>query len=109
MDAGRQTLDAFSAEWWRLYAIPNLAPVTRRSYAALRDSHILPALGRISLRAITVTHVQQLQADMLANGVGPETVTRTLSLLQDVLERAAEWGIYPRNPVRYVEKPPVRP
>ena len=34
LDAGRQTLAEFSADWWRLYADPHLATATRRGYAA---------------------------------------------------------------------------
>lgn len=105
LDAGKQTLDDFLAEWWRMHAEPRLAPQTLRSYARLRDKHVAPALGHLPLRSITTERIQQLQADMLQSGVGKETVRRTLAMLQGVLERAAEWGRIGTNPARYVKKP----
>lgn len=47
--AGKQTLADFAEEWWRLYAVPNLAMRTRRSYAALWDRHVLGRLGALRL------------------------------------------------------------
>jgi hypothetical protein len=42
LDSGKETLAEFGAEWWRLYAEPNLAPTTLRVYAMLWDTHVLP-------------------------------------------------------------------
>ncbi len=42
----RQTLAGFmEEEWWPRYAIPNLAPDTRRRYLEVWGTHLLPALG----------------------------------------------------------------
>ena len=38
LDAGRQTLKAFSEEWWELHAETSLAPKTRRLYRWLLDT-----------------------------------------------------------------------
>jgi integrase len=105
LDAGRQTLAEFSVDWWRLHADPHLATATRRSYAVLRDRHVIPRLGQVQLRALTPERIQDFQANLLADGVGPETVRRTLAMLQGMLERATEWGRIQRNPARYVKKP----
>src|SRR5436190_14436976 len=88
LDAGRQTLAEFSADWWRLHADPHLATATRRGYAVLRDQHVIPRLGHVQLRALTPERIQGFQPDLLADGVGPETVRRTLAMLQGMLERA---------------------
>jgi integrase len=106
MDAGRQTLADFFAEWWRLYAEPNLAPATLRSYARIRDRVLVPHLGKLQLRAITPERVQEFQVDLAAEGIGRESIRRALAVLQGMLERAVEWGRIPRNPVRSVRKPP---
>src|SRR5829696_1259168 len=53
LDAGRQTLEDFAAEWWRLHAQPNLAPKTLQMYKGLRERHIEPRLGHLQLRALT--------------------------------------------------------
>ena len=105
LDAGRQTLKDFLGEWWRLHAEPHLAASTRASYERLRDKHLLPELGHLPLRSITTEQIQRFQADLLSQGVGRESVRRTIVLLQGILERAVEWGRIPRNPARYVRKP----
>jgi integrase len=106
LDAGRQTLRAFADDWWRLYAEPVLAPKTRELYVSLRDRHLLPRLGHLQLRALSPERVQSFQVDLAAEGVGRETIRKTLALLQGMLERAVEWGRIPRNPVKSVKKPP---
>src|SRR5918994_7486494 len=47
---GKETLAGFAQEWWRLYAMPNLAMHTQRSYAGLWDRHVLPRLGAMRLQ-----------------------------------------------------------
>jgi integrase len=105
LDAGRQSLEDFIEDWWRLHAEPNLSPLTRRGYERLRDRHVLPRLGQVQLRALTTERLQGFQADLLADGVGRETTRRTMAMLQGLLERATEWGRIPRNPARSVRKP----
>ena len=70
LDAGRQTLQEFAEEWWRLYAAPNLAPTTLASYASLWDAHVLPRLGATRLRDIDPQTIARLRADLTTAGVG---------------------------------------
>ncbi|MFL5855705.1 MAG: hypothetical protein ACJ77L_03000, partial [Solirubrobacteraceae bacterium] len=48
-DGGRETLDDFARRWAKVYAVPNLAARTRRSYAGMYDRHISPRLGAYRL------------------------------------------------------------
>jgi integrase len=105
LDAGRKQLAELIEEWWRLYATPNLAPKTLRIYAGLRDRYVMPRLGAMQLRALTPERLQAFSVDLAADGVGAETIRKTLAMLQGVLERGVEWGWLPRNPVRHVRKP----
>jgi integrase len=106
LDAGRQTLSEFMADWWRLHATLTLAPKTLEIYAGLKDRHIEPRLGQLQLRRITPEKLQAFQADLADAGVGKETVRKSLAMLQGILERAVEWGRIPRNPAKHVRKPP---
>lgn len=108
IDAGQETLKAFTAQWWSLYAEPSLAATTIASYARLRDNYILPKLGHLKLRTINPPRVNQFAKEMSDGGAGAPTVRRTLALLQGILERAVEWGHLQRNPVRSVRKPKVK-
>jgi integrase len=105
LDAGKQRLDAFVGEWWHDYAEPRLAPHTLAHYAALRDRYIVPHLGGHELRRLKPDVIQRFQANLVAQGVGQETIRKTLVLLQGILERAVEWGRIQVNPARAVRKP----
>jgi hypothetical protein len=108
LTGGRETLADFAEEWWKLYAVPNLAPRTLRSYAGLWDRHVLPRLGGMRLNAITPEVVERYRAELEADGVGKPTVHRALVQLQGVLRRAVEWRRIGHNPVKAVRKPKVR-
>src|SRR3954447_21549687 len=68
LDAGKQRLPdvrgggggaVVGAEWWRLYAGPNLARKTLELYAMLWDAHVLPRLGGLALRDLTPETIQR--------------------------------------------------
>jgi len=106
LEAGRETLQEFAEEWWRVYAIPNLARTTLATHAALWDAHVLPRLGAIPLRELDPLSLAAFRAELTAAGIGPASVRRTMVILQGVLERAVEWQRIPANPARAVRKPP---
>ncbi len=107
LDAGRELLSDFGEEWWRLYAEPNLARSTLQVYAVQWDAHVLPRLGSIPLRELTPDVITRFRLELEADGVGPASIRKALTLLQGVLQRACEWGRIPSNPVAPVRKPPV--
>jgi integrase len=108
IDAGRERLDDFAAEWMRAYGKPNLAKRTVESYAATWDLHVSPRIGGLRLREITVEACQRFAADLEAAGVGASTRRRVLMVLSSVLQRGVEWGRIPANPVRLIRKPTAK-
>jgi len=108
LDAGRETLDEFAKDWWRLHAEPNLARSTRVSYADLYDRHVLPRLGLVELRAITPELLEQTIADMRAAGVGEATIRRSLAIVQSILSRAVVYRRIASNPAAAIRKPTSR-
>jgi integrase-like protein len=108
LDAGRERLEDFIAEWWRLDAEPRLADSTRAYYAWLRDKHIVPRIGHLQLRGLRPEVLQRFQTELLKSGAGQVTTRKTMVLLQGILERAVEWGRLPRNPVRSIKNRPRR-
>ena len=88
LDAGKETLAEFGAEWWRLYAEPNLAPTTLRVYAMLWDTHVLPRLGSYQLRELTPALINRFRLELENEGAGRVSIAKALTLLQGVLQRA---------------------
>lgn len=106
----RQTLAEFvEEEWWPRYAIPNLAPETRRRYLEVWGVHLLPRLGDYELREITPMVVEDLRDQMTLAKVGAPTQRKALMLLQGILRRAVVRGLLPVNPAQLVDKPKQRP
>lgn len=105
LDAGKQPLSEFGEEWWRLHAEPNLAASTLELYAMLWNTHILPRLGATALRELTPEAIGRFRTDLEAAGAGRVCVSKALTLLQCILQRACEWGRVQRNPARLVPKP----
>jgi hypothetical protein len=105
LDAGTETLAEFVEEWWLVYAGPNLERSTLRVYAQHWDGHALPRLGHLRLRQLTPQTVARFRAEPEGAGVGIETIRKTMTMLQGVLQRAVEWGRVPSNAVKITRKP----
>ncbi len=107
LDEDLPTLAEFVEEWWRVYALPNLAPNTRDVYGRVWDKHALPRLGGLRLRAITPGAVNlQLVEPMRRAGAGDAIIRKTLAMLQSVMSLAVVHDLVPANPVKPVRKPP---
>jgi len=102
------TLGKFVELWWSRYAVPHLSERTRKSYAGMWDRHVLPELGAVRLKDLTVDRVEDFAAHLRDKGVGEPTIYRLLMLVQGVVQRAVEWGYADRNHVRNVRKPSVK-
>jgi integrase len=101
----RVTLAQFRADWWDLYAVPNLSPKTLELYDYLWRSLLKRDLGERPLQAITTVEIERWKLELMQRRVGPETIRRTLTMLQGVFARAVEWGYLETNPVGRVRKP----
>jgi integrase-like protein len=106
----RKTLAEFvEEEWWPRYAIPNLAPDTRRRYLEVWSAHLLPRFGDYELREITPMAVEDLRERMSRANVGAPTQRKALMLRQGILRRAVVRGLILVNPAQLVDKPKQRP
>jgi integrase len=102
------TLSAFAVQWRVLYATPNLTPKTMQSYDYLWKRYVEPGIGRLDLLELTPLALEHWKSELLASGVGVESVKRCLVMLQGILQRAVEWQYLASNPARFVRKPPSR-
>lgn len=110
--SGLGTLDreqdfiAFLDEWWVGY-YPTVAEPTRdarRTYA----ERIRQRFGGYRLCDITTPVVRAWQIEMRAEGVGPDTETKLLSVLSMVFTEAQLVGKAEHNPVAPIKRPPQR-
>ncbi|MEA2131973.1 MAG: hypothetical protein QOJ85_4864 [Solirubrobacteraceae bacterium] len=100
------TLAEFIEDYWRLHAVPNLEPQTRRNYRQQWAKHILPRLGEYELRAINAQVIlRELVEPMRRAGAGAPTLLQVLAVLQAIFAHAVTTDRVTDNPVSRVAKP----
>lgn len=92
-------------DWWRRHARTHLAPNTRLVYGTVWDKHALPSLGEMPVRKVRTSTIDNLKVDLLARGVGAETVRKVLTMLQSVFHLAVRDDLLDTNPVTEVRRP----
>lgn len=69
---------------------------------------MVPALGRIKLKALTPVHVRGLYRDKMGSGLASRTVLHIHRTLSKARKQAADDGLIPRNAVGLVKPPRPR-
>ncbi|MEA2347857.1 MAG: hypothetical protein QOG62_1644 [Thermoleophilaceae bacterium] len=64
--------------------LANVSPETQRSYAALWRAHVHPHLADDGLRELRPEAVERFRLELVGNGVAPDAIDATLSLLRSV-------------------------
>ncbi|MCA1678907.1 MAG: tyrosine-type recombinase/integrase [Actinobacteria bacterium] len=100
-----RTLEELAREWWRKYAVPNLATWTLTGYERMLVSYVQPRLGRMRVGDITPEVVADFRERLEAAGVGRHSVRLSLVVLQSMFGHAIRWGWVQTNPVKAVPKP----
>src|SRR6266849_7377887 len=74
----RATFAEFVEKWTAEYAAPRLKDSTLESYRRHFRLHLLPALGRYQLTAITTGRIEELVNELLAQRLAPKSVNNAL-------------------------------
>ncbi len=91
--AGR-TLARLVEEWENSVA-PTLKPTTVRAAKSHLRTHIIPALGEMSLMAITTRNVQAFVSALAAKGLSRKSTENVLQTLAGLLKTAKAWKYIP--------------
>ena len=102
-------------EWldiWVTEYLGNTKPHTRKSYISIINNHINPALGAVSLSALTPIQVQRMingirstKPSMLHQKVNPKTIKNVHSVLHSALSQAVQCGLLRSNPADHAVLP----
>jgi integrase len=106
---GKQTFGTWAREWWEVWsADPDRSPATLQATEGRLRRYLLPYFGERQLRAITVSLVRRWQNEVRGQ-VGHDTVMACRSLLNRILQAAADDRRIDTNPVSKVSapRPPV--
>ncbi len=107
-DAENQKLGEYLDRWLADSVRGSVKAVTFESYSRLVRVHIVPALGRVKLKAISPAHLQGFYRTKLDAGLSPRTVQYIHAVLHRALKQALRWGLVARNVSEAVDPPRVR-
>lgn len=102
----RITTGEYLVAWLRDTAAVSVRPSTLESYTHHVTHSIIPAIGRVPLRALTPAHVQQL-VNRIAEERGKVSAVRCRSVLRIALNHAIRWGMITRNAAALATSPKV--
>ena len=91
------------APYWLETRRPDWKPTAYRGYEQIVRNHLIPRLGPVVVRGLTVEEIQKLKA-VLLKARSPKTVNNVLGVLSSMCEDAVRWRYADANPVRSVRK-----
>ena len=120
-EPSKQTVAGFFDEWLESTRT-TIRASTWINYQAFTAAHIVPRLGRLPLRKLTVSHLNGFYADLLAEGrvgqgqggLAASTVRYVHAIVHKALRDATKWGRLTKNvadlasPPRQRGRPPLR-
>ena len=98
-------LREFVETYWRLHAVPNLAPSTRELYARTWATHILPRLGDYGVRELTPRRLARFREELESARVGTATVIKAMSIVQGIVSFAVAEELVEYNAAAAIRKP----
>jgi integrase len=84
-DAKNLTVGEYLDKWLNESVRDTVRPSTYERHEALIRLHLVPALGRVKLKALSAVHVQSLYRDRLDSGLAPATVQKIHVVLHKAL------------------------
>ena len=119
LDPSSVSVNEYLQRWLNDSVKGSVRPITFESYERLVRVHVVPALGRVKLKALSPAHLQGLYWERLDAGLSPSTVQRLHAVIHRALSRryAGVWSratsrrlwILPRHSAkRYAPSAPSR-
>jgi integrase len=94
----RLTFDEWVEEW--LAAKPGQRAATLARDRAAIGTHFSPAIGHLTVPAVTPTHVRSIVTAMQSRGLSPKSVRTYVGTLQAIFGAAVDSDLLARSPVR---------
>ena len=107
-EAGTLTVEDYLNRWPTDSVKDTVRGTTFERYEQITRKHIIPEVGRVKLKALTLAHVRGLYKAKLESGLSPRTVQYVHVTLHKALKQAEHDGLVPRNVTKAVRPPQVR-
>jgi len=98
------SLQNFLAEWIRTHS-SKVRDRTIYGYRNVLKRYVSPRLGHVPLTRLQPSHIEELYASLLGEGLSPRTITQLHRILKKSLKQALRWNYIGRNPLDLVDPP----
>ncbi len=102
------TVEKYLGLWLKNSVRDTVRTSTYERNQQIVDLHVVPALGRLKLKALTPAQVRWLYREKLDQGLSSATVHKMHVVLHKALGQAVRDGLIPRNVTEAVKVPQVR-
>lgn len=105
------TVSRYLCTRWLPTRQDRLRPTTAFRYEQMIDRYVLPHIGRVPMRSLTITHLEDLYAHLRRSGrhdggpLAPKTVLNVHQILRTALGDAERSGLVQRNVARLMDPP----
>ena len=103
-----QTLAMYLPNWLEMVHRPIVEPRTYEQYLSIINLHLIPSLGNIKLRKLTIQELRAFYAEKMKEGKAPRTVSQYHSVVRKALDDAVNDGLLSRNVASLVRPPAAR-
>ena len=103
----RYKLSEWLSLWMNEVIVPNRRQKTVDRYEGVIRLHIVPRLGNFDLAKVTPLQIQQLESQLLQEGMSSRGVEMIHVVLSGALRHAHKMDLISRNPVSLVSPPSV--
>lgn len=103
----KDSFELVAEEWFHLVAEAKCVESTLVDYRSILRAHLLPAFGSMGINKIGYREIQAFVRDKQQT-LSAKRTRNLLVVLSDVFEYARKAGYRRDNPVKEVDKPPVR-
>ncbi len=112
VEPSRKKLGAFLTEDWLSAIKSTVRPSTWDSYRANCETHVVPKLGHLELRALSPSHLNRFYSELSENGrkdgrggLSPKTTRYVHTIIHRALRDALRWGLLSRNVADLADPP----
>jgi integrase len=107
-DAGTITVGEYLSGWLANSVRDTVRQRTYERYESIVRVHLIPSIGRVTLKALTPAHVRGLYRSKMDSGLAPRSVLHIHRTLSKALKQAVMDGLIPRNAAAPVKPPRPR-
>jgi integrase len=107
-DDGGLTVEEYMRRWLKGSVRDTVRTSTYERNKQIVDLHVVPALGRLKLKALTPAQVRWFYREKLDRGLSSATVHKMHVVLHKALDQAVRDSLIPRNVTEAVKVPQVR-